>query len=256
MRVLISVVVTIVSLLSFPAAAEQRRLLIYCGITMVRPVTELARVFEAREKVAIQVAQGGSEDLYQSAKKSRLGDIYFPGEPSYRDIHLAEGLLGDYRVIGHNQMALFVQKGNPKQVSGHLRELLRKDLVVVIGNAASGSVGHESRRMLDAAGIYPKVVANASELLADSRSVNLAFKRGQADLALNWRATALFPDNAPYVDIIDLPSTVAAPQPLLMIELMFSRNPVDARRFIDFAASEEGQAVFRRHGFLDSKGNR
>ena len=150
MRVLISVVVTIVSLLSFPAAAEQRRLLIYCGITMVRPVTELARVFEAREKVAIQVAQGGSEDLYQSAKKSRLGDIYFPGEPSYRDLHLAEGLLGDYRVIGHNQMALFVQKGNPKQVSGQLRELLRKDLVVVIGNAASGSVGHESRRMLDA----------------------------------------------------------------------------------------------------------
>lgn len=256
MRILISVVMTIVSLLSPPAAAEQRRLLIYCGITMVRPVTELARAFEAREKVAIQVAQGGSEDLYQSAKKSRLGDIYFPGEPSYRDIHLAEGLLGDYRVIGYNQMALFVQKGNPKQVRGLLHELLRKDLTVVLGNAGSGSVGHESRRMLDSAGIYPKVVANASEFLPDSRSVNLAFKHGQADLALNWRATARFPDNSPYVDTIDLPVSVAAPQPLLMIELTFSRNLVDARRFIEFAASEEGQAVFRRYGFLDSKGNR
>ena len=256
MRILISVVMTIVSLLSPPAAAEQRRLLIYCGITMVRPVTELARAFEAREKVAIQVAQGGSEDLYQSAKKSRLGDIYFPGEPSYRDIHLAEGLLGDYRVIGYNQMALFVQKGNPKQVRGLLHELLRKDLAVAIGNAESGSVGHESRRMLDAEGIYPKVVANASELLPDSRSVNLAFKRGHADLALNWRATALFPDNSPYVDIVDLPVTVAAPQPLLMIELTFSKNLVDARRFIGFAASDDGQAVFRKHGFLDSKGNR
>ena len=164
--------------------------------------------------------------------------------------------MGNYRVVGHNQLALFVQKGNPKQVSGQLRELLRKDLTVVLGNAASGSVGHESRRMLDSAGIYSKVVANASELLPDSRSVNLAFKRGYADLALNWRATALFPDNSPYVDIVDLPVTVAAPQPLLMIELTFSRNLVDARRFIDFAASEEGQAVFRRHGFLDSERNR
>ena len=141
MRVLSSVVVTIVSLLSFPAAAEQRRLLIYCGITMVRPVTELARVFEAREKVAIQVAQGGSEDLYQSAKRSRLGDIYFPGEPSYRDIHLAEGLLGDYRVIGHNQMALFVQKGNTIREIADQTNLLALNAAIEAARAGEAGRG-------------------------------------------------------------------------------------------------------------------
>ncbi len=245
--------VIVVSLFSISAEAEQRRLLIYCGITMVRPITELARVFETREGVSIQIAQGGSEDLYQSAKKSRLGDIYLPGEPTYRDIHQAEGLLGRYRIVGYNQMAMVVQKGNPRHVGGDLRELLRKDLAVSIGDANSGSVGHESRRMLDQAGIYPQVVANASELSPDSRSINLSLKRGHIDVALNWRATASFPDNAPYVEAIDLPVKVAEPKQLLMIELSFSKNPDDARKFIDFVASDEGQAVFRKHGFLDNK---
>ena len=106
----------------FPALlrAEPANLMIYCGITMVRPITELARSFEQREKVKVDIAQGGSEDLYQSARKSRHGDIYFPGEPSYRDKHLAEGLLGDYRIVGYNQLAIFVQKGNPKHVAPNL----------------------------------------------------------------------------------------------------------------------------------------
>ena len=111
--------------------------------SFVHAVTELARQFEQHEKVKVTIAQGGSEDLYQSAKKSRLGDIYFPGEPSYRDLHQAEGLLGNYKLVGYNQMALFVAKGNPKGVKPQLDEIFRKDLNLILGNANSGSVGQE-----------------------------------------------------------------------------------------------------------------
>ena len=65
---------------------------------------ELARQFEQTEKVRIAISQGGSEDLYQSARRSRLGDIYFPGEPSYRARHLDEGLLGYYKLVGYNMI--------------------------------------------------------------------------------------------------------------------------------------------------------
>ncbi len=244
----------VVLIASLPVKAEDQNLLIYCGITMVKPITELARTFEQSEKnVRITLAQGGSEDLYQSAKKSRIGDIYFPGEPSYRNRHLAEGLLGEYKLVGYNQMALFAPKGNPKQVKGDANELLRKDLIVMIGNAESGSVGQETKAMLDKAGIYPKVVNKAVALMPDSRAINLALKRGEADLAVNWRATAFFPDNAAHIEAISLDSKIAKPQALLLIQLTFTKNPALSRKFIDFVASEEGQAVFRKHGFLDNK---
>lgn len=240
------------SLMAVSASAEENGLLIYCGITMVRPITDLARTFEQQEKIKISISQGGSEDLYRSARKSRTGDLYLPGEPSYRTKYLSEGLLGDFKVVGYNQMALFVAKGNPKKVQPDLKELLRKDLVLTIGNAESGSVGQEAKTMLDRANLYPKVVAHAAFLMPDSRSINLALKRGDADLALNWRATAFFPDNAPQIDVVDLDPLVAKPQALLLNLLTFSQNPVMASKFMAYVASGEGQAVFRKYGFLDN----
>jgi molybdate transport system substrate-binding protein len=238
------------------ALAQDANLLIYCGITMVRPITELARSFEQREKVTVQISQGGSEDLYQSARKSRVGDIYFPGEPSYRDKYLPEGLLGAARLVGYNQLALFVAKGNPKKVKPELSELMRKDLVLTLGNAQSGSVGQETKQTLDRYNLYPKAVAKAAFLMPDSRSLNLSMKRGDADITLNWRATAFFPDNAPFVELVDLDPKVAQPQGLLLNELTFSKQPALARKFIDYAASPEGQAVFRKWGFMDASGKR
>lgn len=236
-----------------PAQAQEKELLIYCGITMVRPITELARHFEQTEKIRVTISQGGSEDLYQSARRSRLGDIYFPGEPSYRARHQAEGLLGYYKVVGYNQVSIVVPKGNPKQVKPDLKELLRKDLALILGNVESGSIGQESKRVLDGARLYPKAVAKAALMMPDSRAINLSLRRGEGDIALNWRATAFFPDNAPHLDVVDLDTRVAEPQALLLIQLNFSKQPALAQKFIDFAASPEGQAVFRKYGFLDNR---
>lgn len=235
------------------AAAEHAEMLIYCGITMIRPMTEIARLFEQRENVKITLAQGGSEDLYQSLKKSGQGDLYLPGEPSYHSKYLPEGLFGEHVTVGYNQLALVVRKGNPKNVKGDPKELLRRDLLVLIGSPESGSVGKETKDVLEAAGIYQKVVDVALYLAPDSRVLNNAMKRGEADLLLNWRATATFPDNAPMVDVVDLSPRLAKPQALILTLLNFSKNKALTRRFMAYAAGDEGQAVFRKWGFLDNK---
>lgn len=242
-------------LLATQAFADNARveLLLYCGITMVRPMTEIAQAFERRENVRITIAQGGSEDLFQSAKKSGVGDWYLPGEPSYREKHLKAGLFGEHRTVGYNQMALMVQKGNPKKVKADPRELLRKDLIAIIGNAESGSVGKEAKDILDELGIYPRVVRQVAFLAPDSRSLINAMKKGEADITLNWRATGFFPDNAPRIDVIDLDPRLAKPQALLLIALKTTKHPELARKFMEFAAGDEGQAAFRKFGFLDNK---
>jgi len=232
------------------AAPAGNNLLIYCGITMVRPMTDIARQFEKQEKISIAIAQGGSEDLYQSAKKSQKGDLYLPGEPVFRIKHQPEGLLGEYTVLGMNQMAMMVKKGNPKKVKPDLKELLRKDLAVVLGSSESGSVGVEAHRILTRAGLYPKVAAKVVQMLPDSRSIMTAMRRGDADLTMSWRATGYFPDNAPSVDVLDLPPTIAPPQELQLTLLTFSKSQAMARKFMEYAAGPQGQAIFRRYGFI------
>ena len=236
------------------AAAEKPEMLIYCGITMIRPMTEIARKFEQRENVKVTLSQGGSEDLYQSLKKNAVGDLYLPGEPTFRSKYAAEGLLGDVVTVGYNQLAIMVKKGNPKRVKGDIKEILREDLTIIIGNATSGSVGKETQDVLEAAGIYAEALDASIHLAPDSRGLNNAMKKGEADLILNWRATGFFPDNAVAVDVIDLSPKLAKPQALLLNLLTFSKNKAQSKRFMQFAAGEEGQAVFRKFGFLDNQG--
>lgn len=235
------------------AQGTDPEMLLYCGITMVKPMTEITKLFAKREGVRILVSQGGSEDLYQSAKKSGTGDWYLPGEPSYRDKHLKEGLLGDYVNVGYNQMAMVVQKGNPKQVKPDPQEMLRKDVTVILGNAESGSVGQESKAVLDGLGIYPKVVKASAFLAPDSRSLMNAMRKGEGDVTLSWRASAYVGEAATKLDVLDLSPKIAKPQALMLTLLKSSKNPDMARKFMTLAASEEGQAIFRAHGFLDNK---
>ena len=240
------------SLMPSVAFADTKELLIYCGITMVKPVGEMASEFEKQHGVKVIISQGGSKDLYESLKLSQKGDIYLPGEPSYRAKYLGEGLLGDFKTIGYNQAGLFVRKGNPKNVTADVKQLLRNDLTVLVAAENQGSIGSETKRILSKAGIYDRVVNNASQVSPDSRTINAALKKGEADITLNWRATAFFPDNSPHIDVIDLPITVAEPQALLMSLVTISTHKTLAQQFIDYAASPTGQAIMRKHGFLDN----
>lgn len=237
------------------SAAETAKpeMLIYCGITMIRPMTEIARLFEQQENVKISLSQGSSEDLYQSLKKSTIGDLYLPGEPTFRSKYAAEGLLTEVVTVGYNQLAIMVKKGNPKHVKGDVKELLRNDVVTIIGSAQSGSVGKETKDVLNAAGIYNKVLDASVYLAPDSRGLNNAMKNGEADIILNWRATGFFPDNVKVIDVIDLNPKLAPPQALLLNLLSFSKNKALAKNFMRFTAGNEGQTIFRKYGFLDNK---
>jgi len=243
-----------VSPFAVTAARAQTRpeLLIYCGITMVKPVKELADLFEARTGVKVTLSQGGSEDLYDALKMARVGDIYFPGSDSFRKNHLAEGFLGDATLVAHNVAALMVAKGNPKGVKPEVRELLRPDLAMVVCNPDTGSIGAETQKILDRAGLTEQVLTQAAFLATDSRNLTQAIKGGRIDVTLNWRATAFFPENRDAVEVVDLDTTVSQPARLEFNLLTFSSQAEAARRFVALAASAEGQVVFRKHGFLDA----
>lgn len=233
-------------------AGARPELLIYCGITMIKPIKELADLFQARAGVTVTISQGGSEDLYEALKLARVGDLYFPGSDSFRKHHLAEGLLGEATLVAHNVAALMVAKGNPKGVKPDLRELLRPDLTMVVCNPETGSIGAETKRILDRAGLTEPVLTRAAFLATDSRNLTQAIKGGQVDVTLNWRATAFFPENREAVEVVDLDPAVSQPARLELNPLTFSAQPEAAGRFVALAASAEGQAVFRKHGFLDA----
>lgn len=232
------------------ASQARQEMLIYCGITMVKPMHEVIERFMAQHpNVNITLVQGGSQDLYNSLKMSKQGDLYLPGSASYRNNNLSEGLLGDNVLLGHNQAAIVVKKGNPKGFSGDLNELATTRHIVALCNPESGSIGRMTRKILAKAGILEKVMGNTAFLTTDSRNLTKAIKEGGADIVINWKATASWPENSEDVEAIALSDEAAPKKKLVLCALTFSRYPAMTKKFLAFAGSKTGLAIFQAYGF-------
>jgi molybdate transport system substrate-binding protein len=228
-------------------------LLFYCGITMVKPMNKIAKIIENKYDVKITISQGGSGDLYDSLSASKKGDLYLPGSESYIKKHLKEGLLGYRKYVGYNQIALFVKKGNPKNIKT-LNDLVREDVIVSLGNPETCSMGRASVKVLKRFGgeeFLEEVEDNVVLYSADSRDFNNLLKSGQIDTGLNWKATAFFPENRGKIDIVSIDERYAPKKKLYLTLLTFSKHKQIAKAFIDYAASKNGQKIMKEYGFLD-----
>jgi len=232
-------------------AAKKPELLFYCGITMVKPIAEIAKIIEERENCTIKITQGGSKDLYASLKNSQKGDLYLPGSLSYRKENLKDGILQDAVLVGYNKASLAVKKGNPKNVKGDLEELFREDLNIVLCSPDSGSIGRETKNILTKYGKYDEAMKKSIYITTDSRNLNKALDQGDADVVINWYATTLWSENKDKVEPIVIDEKYAEKKKLIINLLSFSQNKEIAKKFMDFAASKEGRDIFKKYGFLD-----
>ena len=233
------------------AGAGKKELLIYCGITMIRPMSDIAKTIEDREDCKIIITKGGSGNLLKSIKTNRVGDLYLPGSDSYIQASLKEGLVSETVFVGHNKAAIMVQKGNPKGISADLDNLADKKYYVVIGNPNSGSIGKETKKILIKKGIFEEVVDNVRHLTTDSKDLVTSLKNKEADLVINWYATATWPENEPFIDVLPISEQYCTKNKLVIGLLSTSKYPEIARKFMKYAASDEGVALFKKYGLYD-----
>jgi molybdate transport system substrate-binding protein len=232
---------------------KKKELLIYCGITMIKPMSDIARIIEERENCTIIITKGGSGNLLKSLKVNQVGDLYLPGSDSYIATCLEEGLVSDTAFVGYNKASIMVQKGNPKQITADLDNLRKKDYYVVMCNPGSGSIGRETKHILEQKGIFEEVMANARELTTDSKRLVAVLKEKQADIVINWYATSVWEENARYIDVLSIDEKYAKKEKLVLGLLKTSKYPEIARKFMEYAASEKGRELFTRYGLYEVK---
>jgi molybdate transport system substrate-binding protein len=234
---------------SMPVA--QKELLIFCGITMIKPISEIAAIIEQQEQVKVSIIKGGSGNLLKSIRFNQTGDLYLPGSESYIKQANAEGLIMESVHVGYNKAAMMVQKGNPRAIKAELSALTNEDYYVVIGNPDSGSIGKETKKILTAANLFDQVMVNSQEMTTDSKRLIDVLKKGEADLVINWYATSSWAENKPYVDALSIDGQFAEKKRLVMGLLSSSKHPDIASKFMAYAGSEKGRKIFDRYGLYN-----
>ena len=236
--------------LGFVALAKTD-LLFYCGITMVPAVMELKTSFEKKHDCTITIVQGGSKDLCKSIQTTKQGDLFLPGKSSYIDQCSENGEVLYKRFVGYNRLALFVPKGNPLQIK-NLDDLVRRDLLTILGNPDTCSIGKAAEETLmrySGHAFLEKVQHNLGLYAADSRDMNHLLASKQADVGLNWVASAQTQEARDAVDILPIFDLYSQPQELIIATLHFTAHAQIANAFVDYLASPQGQTVMKKHGF-------
>ena len=232
-------------------AKSKPTLLFYCGITMVKPMTVIAKEIEKQENCIVKIIQGGSKDLYSSLNYSKKGDLYLPGSDAYIKKNKKDGNFGKSVYVGYNQAAIFVQKGNPKKIKG-LDDLLNEDIGTMLCNPESGSIGKNTKKVLisyKGEEFFDEAFDATIEVGTDSRNINKALIDKVVDMAINWKTSSFWKENSPYIDIITIDEKYAPKKKLLLTELSFSAHKDIVYKFLEFSKSKKAQEIMKKYGF-------
>lgn len=236
-------------LLSCENSQQKKELVIYCGITMVKPINEICKIVEQEENCEFIVLKGGTGNLLNSINYNKKGDLFLPGSDSYYK-QMDKGIYTDTVWVGDNIAAILVQKGNPKNISNDLNNLKKPIYLVAIGNSESGSIGKETKSILEKKHIYNEVVASSYMFTTDSKDLIKAIKNKEADMVINWYATSLWDENRDFIEALTIDENYVNKRRLVLGTLKYTKHPDITKRFMEIASSDEGRKIFKKYGFI------
>jgi len=221
-------------------------LLVYCGAGMREPMDEIAMIFEEKEGIPVRYTYGGSAQLLSQIELYQEGDAYMPGALSYIQSAMDKGYVDKTKDLVYHVMTIAVPKGNPACVES-LEDLAKTGVRVGLGDPEGPAIGKTAKKVLQNNDLWDSVSENVVSYAATVNELIVYISMDQADAALIWEDLY----NPESMEIIDIPADENAGgiKVVPIGTLTFSKDKVNAEKFINFVASDDGKAVFEKHGF-------
>ena len=222
----------------------------YVGENMVKPMAEIATVFEARHPgVKLEYHDSGTTSLDKMIRETELGDLFLPGSNSYTDKMKAEGIVTwDANVCKHILAAIVLKDGRIKT----WQDVIAPGVTVGRGNENVCSVGRVAKKVVEQSNLpeFQKNVTIISVINFQASSYD-SLVDGTIDVLLNWRNISMCPDNLrDRMMVIDIPEDINVIKTIPIAVLKYSEHPRMAEEFAKFVAGDEGKTIFRKYGFV------
>jgi len=223
---------------------ESVDLLVYCGAGMREPMEEIAQAYTAKTGNGINFNFGGSNTLLSQMELVEQGDVYMPGATSYFDAAQDKGFVEESSLVVYHIPVIITPKGNPADIQS-LADLGKEGVTVELGDAQAAAIGKLSNKILEKnqlnGSVYPNVITRSATV----NELVLHTALGQVDGAICWEDLV----NTDEMEVIYIPNNQNIIKVVPIGSLTFSEKPEEAQGFVDFVASDEGMAIFTKHGF-------
>lgn len=228
-------------------------LVVFAGSASQPPLEEAAAKFRKETGIRVALHFGGSGAMLNQIRLTGQGDLYIPGSPDYMEKAVEFGAVEDKgAIIAYLVPAIIVAKGNPQGITG-LKDLERKNLRVGLADPDGVCVGLYAVEILEANGMLDRMRPKLRGMVESCAKAAAMIPLSLVDAVLGWRefaawnpermeAVMLAPDEIPRLAYI--PAAV----------LRQAENRSEAEAFIAFLQSDQGEAVFRKWGYMTDEG--
>ncbi len=233
--------------------SSPKGLLIFAGAASKPATEEVAKSFQEKTVMPVDVIFGGSGFVLSQMKLGRKGDLYFPGSSDFMEIAKKDGLVfpETEKIIVYLVPAINVQKGNPKGVHS-LKDLAKDGIRVAIGNPEMVCVGTYAVEIIEKnltpseKEKFKKNLVNYTESCEKTANV-ISLKA--VDAVLGWEVFHYW-DPERIETIYLKPEEISRIGYIPIAISKFTQDKIRAQRFIDFILSLQGKNIFRKYHYL------
>ena len=240
--------IAIILLLASAACArdDSEPVLVFAAASVEEPLTELAKLYEEKTGVVIDLSFGGSNALARQIAAGAPADLLFSAGVAPVSMLAAQNLARpDENALLGNELVV-VTRPDVGAISD-LDALLDDDVTrVAIVEPEIGPAGRYAREALESVGVWdalqPKLV-----LAQDVRAALAYVESGAADAGIVYRTDA---ETAPDLTVAYVvPPDTHSPISYLGVAIRDAANSEAAADFLRFLESEEATEAFRDAGF-------
>jgi molybdate transport system substrate-binding protein len=225
------------------AKSGSGQVVVFAAASLTGSFTEEGAAFEAKHPgVKVTFNFGASSTLVQQITQGAPVDVFASADTAnMKKLTDASLVSGASTTFATNKLQIIVGKGNPKRITG-LKDLANRDVIVVIGGP-DVPIGKYAQQVVDKAGV--KLAPKSLE--ADAKAVVNKVTIGEADAGIVYATDVLAA--AAKADGVPIPDDVNVIATYPMAVLKSSEADSNARAFVAFVASTDGQAILAKYGF-------
>jgi molybdate transport system substrate-binding protein len=219
-------------------------IVVFAASSLTESFTEIAEAFKIENPDAnvvftfagsgdlvTQIGEGAPADVFASADDSNMTKLTDAGEAAGAPVSIAK-----------NTMEIIVEKGNPKTITG-VADLAQPDLLVVLC-ADTVPCGRSAAAILKNASVTLTPVSFEDKV----KGVVTKVAAGEADAGIVYVSDVNVAGDA--ADGVEIPADINVINNYPIVVTKEASNTVGAQAFIDYVASDAGQTMMAKYGFL------
>lgn len=245
------------ALAPMPAQAAEGLLQVWSCGGLAEAMMPANALYESRTRARVAYTGAFAAALGKSLLGSATTDVF-----AGRVLELAKklretGKMISFKPLCYTSYVLVTPRGNPAGI-GHIEDMGRQGVRVVLAPEASPPGGAASVNILKKAGVHDAAMKNAVTLGSCVQRVMDDVISGKGDVSIVELRVTRLPAFAGKVDIVPIPENLFPPAPLTFtVGVMKSaRDRSLAQDYVDFMVGPEAQALLEQAGFIPAESDK